>query len=313
MSTELSQALKEEFVTAKYLQVKDYLPFIAKDILLAGIREDLEDILSLADEDVCLKRAKFFDLNGVTVNDYKERVLELGPGRFAVLGVRFRGLRVEDCFVSAWPNFEISGHEEIEQLKDIVRREFAAFNPKWLSLFFRADKQWPGVSYQLDLVTVVGEVRELQKRAVSDDEIYLDQVHEVDFYDRYSQEYKKFHLEAPHLKFDVTKEVLADLEAAAEDSLLYKVMLNDQMIGVISGKRELRYGVNAVSIQEKLLFDGYRGRGYSQNFQTQFINQLDPEVDQIIWGTILAANTASLKSALATGRTPVEADFFFDL
>ena len=309
----LSPALRNSFITARQNLLRDNLPFICEEKLREGIEEELDEIIELSDLEKCQKGADFFDLPDMKAEHYQERLINIDSERAVLLGVRFRGLRIDECYVNTWANFEIKSEIEIEELKQVARREFACFHPKWISLSFAPDIDWAPMKYHIDLVTLVAEVSQLQKREVSDDEVYLELADNLDFYGQYSDEYKKFHLEKPHLKKEVTKETLADLEACAQDSLLYKVMKDNEMIGLMAARREAKYGENGVCIQEKFLFSGYRGLGLSDVFQTQFFQNLAADQEPIVWGTILHHNHGSLKSALRTGRRAVEADYFFDI
>lgn len=309
----LSKAQKDRFIAEKLSLVSIHLPFISAEKIRKYFADELEDILELSSDKVSKARAKFFDLSFVESSDYRETFIDLGDERGLILGVRFRGLDVSQCFVSAWPNYRIGTVAEVEEVKSIAKEVFRKFDLRWLSLSFDPRTTWEGLSYFIDLITVVGETKALQGRNLEDSDFFLDQVFDIDFYDRYSKEYKILHEEIPSFKNVVTKETISDLESSAEDSLLYKIMLGGEQVGVISGRREQKYGVRAICINEKLLFKDYRGKGNSLSCQQQFIEQLDGDEDILVWGTILASNKPSLKSALRTGRKAIEADFFFDL
>ena len=252
-------------------------------------------------------------MTGVIPEDFKERILSLGDGKEALVGIRFQGLNIKRPFVSVWLNYSDIDSTELKRIFKIIRNEFKVFNPLKIHLGHRPNMELQGIDYSLDDYILIGNLLNLKKEIFDTHNVSIEMAKELDFYDVYSREYDLFHKASPVLAGEVKKESFDDLKEVMDDSLLFKVMIDGSLAGVIAGRIEEKYGVRGICVLEKFLFSDYRNKGYGNIFQQLFINELATRDYKILWGNIFYQNYGSLKTALNTGRKIVETIYCFDL
>lgn len=310
----LSQDRKNVFILSRFNNLYPYLnEYGDAQTIKRGIEEDFDSLYELADMEICKKRHQFFALAGVSPEDYKERLLSLGDGKEAFVGIRFQGLNIKRPFVSVWLNFSDIDSRELKRILKIIKDEFQIFNPLKILLGLEPDLEFEGIDYYLDDYILIGNLLDLKKEIIDNRLVSIELATEMDFYEDYSREYDLFHKESPVLAGEVRKESFDDLKKAMDDSLLFKVMIDQKFVGVIAGRVEEKYGVKGICVLEKFLFSDFRNKGYGNIFQQLFINELAKRDYKILWGNIFHKNYGSLKTALGTGRKIVETIYCFDL
>ena len=266
---------KDAFVQARLNNLKPYIGSLEPvEVLKKGVEAHLDELLELGEISKCQKGADFFKLPGIQAEDFKERVISLEDGGEVLVGIRFRGLNTEEAFVHFWPNFSDFKRLDFMELRQIAKREFGKFSPKWFALALSPGRSFQGENYFEDLLTVLGEVK-LLSRDVFFEDVQIEQVSKVDFYGHYLDEYHRFHQSVPRLKKEVKPEKKEDLEISAKSGLLFKIHVGSKFAGIISGLEEKRFGISGVCVLEKFLFENFRAKGLSTGVQKLFINQLE--------------------------------------
>ena len=277
--------------------------------VLEGLREEINSLTELALPDVCIKRCEFFNLSGTKSEDYRERVIEVPGKGFLFVGIRFRGLDVTKPFVSVIPSFTTVAND-IGPIRELVREEFRVFRPLAFQLTLPPQYLEEGVGILEDRFTVVGKLESiLLGNPISGSKIELVAPSEIDFYEKYLREYSILHEQRPELKQEVSSETLDDLKESLESDLLFKIMVDDEFAGVISGTSRNYHGIKAASVLEELLFSAYRGKKLGVHVQHEFAKKLKGRF-KVLWGTISPKNQSSLKTALNNRREITETDYF---
>ncbi|MGE3609323.1 MAG: hypothetical protein AB7I27_07035 [Bacteriovoracaceae bacterium] len=274
-----------------------------------GLREEINSLTELALPDVCRKRCDFFKLSGTRPEDYRERIIEVPGKGFLLAGIRFRGLDVTKPFVSVIPSF-ITTENDLTLIKELIKEEFRVFRPQAFQLTLSPKYLRERVDILEDRFTVAGKIDSiLREKLCTEVKIELVATSEIDFYERYVQEYLVFHEQRPELKLEVRSESLDDLNESLKSNLLYKIMINDEFAGVIAGAISNYHGISGASVLEELLFSTFRGKKLGVHVQYEFAKKLKGRFE-VLWGTISPKNQSSLKTALKNQRKITETDYF---
>lgn len=271
------------------------------------VRMEIESLVDLAAPEVCLNRNNFFNVKGATSDDYRERILELNENNFLLAGIRFYGLDVTKPFVSVQASFTELNEDIISKISDLVRKDFSMFKPLSIHLTLPEDFKISVASMQIDRYTVVGVIDDLIQRELISipDSIELVALTDMEFYDDYLKEYELFHERVPILRSVVKTQSIDDFKEAIQEKLLYKIIINGSVAGLIAGLARDYYGLKGVNILEEILFDSFQGKGFGVYIQRAFTLKLKNRYS-ILWGTISDLNTPSLKTALKNGRHVME-------
>lgn len=284
-----------------------------KDKILSAIREEMESLTQLASIEVCVDRCNFFNLDKTSPEDYSEKILKLDERNFILAGIRFRGLDVKKPFIGVQISNSIVNESLIYQISELVKKEFAIFSPLAVQLKLPSNYPISMPNMKIDRHTVVGSIENLLAIELNQikDEIVLKPLHNTNFYDNYLKEYELFHQASPEFKFVVRAESLDDFQEAIKENLLFEIVINGKMGGIIAGSATDYYGVNAAYIVEEILYDPFRGKGFGAYIQKAFTKKLKGRFS-LLWGTISDLNYPSLKTALKNGRQVSEIDYFFE-
>ena len=261
--------------------------------------------LELAEPEVCRARHQAFGLPGTQPQDYAERLLSLpGQGRL-LAGIRFRNLDPD------FPFIELSGDLPLPELLarrteifTTLRQTFAVFRPRGLTLCLPAALAVPDARtwnlYLSGTPVAAGSWPDCELRRparILDQQAYL-------------AHYRRWARLQPVLSTWVGPEAEADLEAALEADLYFRLDVRGQPVGLIAGRAAAYYDREGVYLIEQLVFPEYQGRGYGRILQALFQQAIRTRFD-CIWGTIHSENTASLQTALACGRSISEREVFW--
>ena len=282
--------------------------------IVDSIFRELDELLELSLTEVCLKRFEFFKIPETSPDYFSERVISLNDSEFIIAGIRFRGLDVNQPFVSVIPSKADLKENDLDQICNLVRKEFASFNPRYVQMTSSPKSSLGKNRGSVDRYTVVGDMSMMLGNPIdgSNAVIELQAPEQIDFYDLYLQEYEIFHHQTPSLKLEVRAESLEDLKQSMSDGLLFKILINGTVAGVIAGLDRDYHGLNGVSILEEILFHQFRGRGHGVHIQRAFSNRIKAKAN-LLWGTISHMNEPSLRTALKNGRQITEVDYFFPL
>ncbi len=111
----------------------------------------------------------------------------------------------------------------------------------------------------------------------------------------------------------VAPETESSLAECAAAGALYRVFIDDVWAGVIAARPDSYRQWHGWLIVEEVLHPDFRGRRFAPAMQQAFLRQLDADRERFVFGTIAAANTASLKTSLRVGRHVVEIGSFVKL
>ena len=168
---------------------------------------------------------------------------------------------------------------------------FEIFQPNACSYWVRQDqnKQSGYVSQQ----RWVGHIDAMPK----DDEALF--VFEY-FEEWYQSEYHRFHQEKPELASLVPLTDRGLMIDSLEQGLLFGMKEAKETIGLIAGDRQTFMGKPSVYLNEILVAQSHRGKGYGHQLLARFVNRL--AADYFICH-IDAANITSTRTALRSGQT----------
>ena len=108
----------------------------------------------------------------------------------------------------------------------------------------------------------------------------------------------------------VAPETESSLAECAAAGALYRVFIDDVWAGVIAARPDSYRQWRGWLIVEEVLHRDFRGRHFAPAMQQAFLRQLSADREEFVFGTIAAANTASLKTSLRVGRHVVEIGSF---
>jgi GNAT superfamily N-acetyltransferase len=100
-------------------------------------------------------------------------------------------------------------------------------------------------------------------------------------------------------------ETREDLQALADQGLLFDVEVDGAWAGIVAAEPDARRGVRGATVIELILAHRFRRRGYGRHLSTLLARGVPLPDDQFLIGTIHADNTAAYRSALAAGRVDV--------
>lgn len=278
------------------------------DIVSQGIKDEIESLKELTCADVCRKRHQHFNLPKTKPEDFKERIIQLGENDFILAGIRFNGMDVTKPFVSVWSSTLELSELKIGGMRNIIRKEFSVFDPYAFQMRLPSSMAVP-MDSEADRFVIAGLIEEME--GLSSSGIVLETPKEIDFYEKYKDEYELFHQMHPALAREVKREDKIDLQDALRKNLLFTIYIDGTFAGLIAGYESDYNGIKGVCILEELLFHSYRGKGYGPQIQNAFANKLRGKY-KILWGTISAKNAPSLKTALSNRRKVIETDYFFN-
>ncbi|TVQ32044.1 MAG: hypothetical protein EA376_06890 [Phycisphaeraceae bacterium] len=135
----------------------------------------------------------------------------------------------------------------------------------------------------------------------------------IDFYDEYAAHYLQARHERPEIAHAIPVESREAMRGYLAEGLLFRVLIDGRMGGVMAGKRTHFAGMHGYIVQEKFLYPEYRGQRLASAAQRRFVRALDASDQQLLFGFIHPRNVWSLKAAAKDGRVDVGGYSFFRL
>jgi hypothetical protein len=123
---------------------------------------------------------------------------------------------------------------------------------------------------------------------------------------------REFHHDNPDLKWKVTLNSKETMNESFEQGLLFFAKINNEKIGLIAAIRENFLGRPGIYFNEIFISKKWREKGLAKIVQRQFLEEVCCD-NEVIWGTIDAANSPSYRTALSNGRIPIRYESFFEL
>jgi hypothetical protein len=265
---------------------------------------DFESLNSLQTKEA---RAEFFAVPGATALDYAEKFIELDPTRKVVCGIRHKGGNVGYPFVELKVNFKAGKEELLEIYHEYLSAHFLKFSPKHLKFWSSEPAgDFIGNTY----VAGESEFYGVLDNGPNDFEFIVPT--DDSYYEWYEKQYQEFHREQPELSAKVPVNDPSTMQESVEQGLLATVYLDGKKVGLIAAENSDLLGVKGLYFNEILIDQKFRGLGYGQFIQRQFVKMFCPG-PVLVWGTIDWQNKSSLKTALNNGRKIIRVENFVEL
>lgn len=281
---------------------------------VVAIKELRDEIMTEWDElnsnEVMKSRHDYFQIPKTSISDYSERLLDLGEEKKVIYGIRHMGGNRDVPFIQLKSNFTIKDSKEAFQIYQCLKDELKVFKPLFLSFWssIKMDVDFIGSTY---LVTTARKTKELPSWS-SEKSLKFQKVTDDSYYDWYKNGYEKFHYKNPELEKKVTLNSIDSMNDSREQGLLYKVYIEGEKIGLISGERTSLLGHQGIYFHEIFIDEKWRGKGLAKAIQRKFLT-LNAQDDDFIWGTIDDSNLPSYKTALSNGRKPIRYECFIKI
>ena len=247
-----------------------------------------------------------FSVPDTTPDDYSERLIEVGPERHVICGIRHLNLNPKHPFIQLRANFTLSKTTEIQHIFSCIQDHFAVFDPQFVAV----DAPQP-------IGSTIAQVHMVQRAAViqamppwpAEAVVEIEKVTNESYFETYRREYERFNQHHPHLAELVPINPPELMEASRDAGLLYAMHIDGQQAGLIAAAESDFLGHPGLYFNEIVVWGPHTGKGYAKALQRRFILQR-ASPDAIVWGTIHTQNLPSLKTALANKRRPIRYESF---
>ncbi|MEV3905772.1 hypothetical protein AB0K11_25920 [Mycobacterium sp. NPDC050551] len=235
-------------------------------------------------------------LPGISPGEFAHRLV--GSSRGALLGgIRFRGRDI------ARPFIEVVAHdfEDLDDLRDCVRSEWAAFAPGALRLY-AAPGRLTGARVVTDLTVHAARCRDM---AAADGRVELDRFATGDEAVRLvARAYRGLASTDPALRRNIFPADAEALTAWCAAGRAHAVRAGGRTVGLLAVAPGRVHWLEGDEIQEEVIDPEHVGRGYAASAQARWA-RLHGAPDRLLLGTIDRLNTASRRTALRAGRPAV--------
>ncbi len=224
----------------------------------------------------------------------------------AMFSMRFEGGDPTKPFVDATPMTRSPQPGDLPALAATARELYGMHNPRYLRLW-SADSELPGT--QPDRRFLAAPIRELRPTDVPAG-LQLKPTSTVDHYTEAEQAYADVDADHPHHVEEASIQDREDLQEAADEGLLFDVTVHDEWAGYAAAiiKPEDSLGLPAYVVRDLILTKKHRGNAYGPHLSRLLAAAL-PNPNNILIGTIHAANQGARTAALRAGRHEIGAWF----
>ena len=274
---------REKLIDAgvKYIYQLDDFP---RALVKNQIGQELDAILDLNQPEILDKRLEYFGIG--KASDYLHHWLETDEG-YVLAGIRHLGGNKEKPFVYIWSSFRI---KNIDIVIENIKSYFKKFNPKSYNFWTRPDCNV--FDFPIIQQRFIARIQEMKKYDLSLDKC-------LDFYNWYKSEYEKFHKSNPKYIDRITVNSRETMEDCLNENLLFLLRSGDRKVGLIAGTNEIFLDKPAIYLDEILIAQEYRGKGYAKKLLGSFISLLNAEY---FICHIDIDNVPSTKTALRSGQ-----------
>ncbi len=279
--------------------------------LLAEIDADLQKGTDAAFAERFLNHCP---VDGASVTDYMIKHIEIEPGFDVLAGIRFRGLDLNRPFVAILHrsrSFDSEPH--LRKIMTVLKDEFAVFKPKAV-LFYQSshDKTLPLREGDKDKRILMGVLEDIASIPVTAD-ISIVKAAELDFYDRYRDEYAVVSQLTPDYFRAETAEREEDMEDCVKNHLTYKVYIGGEFAGVFIVTESTFLGTKGFYVIENLLFEKFRGKKHSPSLQSTVAKELLSFGGKVLFGSIYPTNYPSYNAALSSKRIDIGGNYMITI
>lgn len=282
---------KQKFIDTgtKFIYELDQYP---RSSVKKQIAKEFDEILELNDPGILQKRSEYFGVGKAT--DYLNKVIKTKEGD-VVAGIRHLGGDKNKPFVFVWPSFQIFS---IRQLAEDIRPHFEIFNPDCYSYWSRPDCNKS--NEQVFQQKFVGRIDDMIKNSAPLRRL-------ENYYEWYKSEYAKFHREKPEYVNRVSINSKETMDKSLNDNLLFFYVQYENKIGLIAGETDIFLEKPAIYLNEILISQNHRGKGYATMLLASFTRILDAEY---FICDIDSDNIPSTKTAFRSGQKPFSQEIF---
>ena len=264
------------------------------------------------------QRFSKFKIYGTQINDYKARLIQSDLGDM-ITGIRFVGgdLTKPAVFIIL-KDFELVYAKDIQQITHLIKSEYRAFRPQRMRWFSTKDES-ALIEYNSflkgDLFLISNFISDLKKQPEPEHytELELKQTQSGSWYSKYQKEYEIIHNENPFAIEMGQAETKTKMQDLADKGLLFEAYRKNDFVGIIAVDRQRSWFLDGYVVMEELLFQPFRTQKLASAMQRHLINQLDGDLNQMLYGTIHYDNLSSLKTAYRCGRKYCGMYIFSDL
>ena len=248
--------------------------------------------------------ARHCPIPGTKPSEYAPRLLSLGSECQVIAGIHFRGGELTFPFV------DVSAETEplpLDAAVELLSKEFRNFEPRALRVWRSAEESAPEGGED-DFVIRTAPLRELLSapRLAGSERIRLEPDPELTSYEEYRALYE---ISAPKSS-RVSPETRSSLRRCVEQGAFFHVSVDATPAGFMAARPEAYRWWKGWVIVEEILHPDFRGQGLGAAMQQKFLDELDPERGEAVFGTIAADNLPSLKTSERVGRRSVEVGSF---
>ena len=238
---------------------------------------------------------------------YQEYLVDTSFGK-VIMGIRHKGLEKTLPFINIKTSFPLKTKEQVLEIYEPFKKYFDAFKPRWL----RIDSKTESLGDITGQIDMVGKISDYLKTKHNENEIDLEMVKDESYYSWYKNEYVAFHQLRSEIAQDVTLNSLEIMNESMREGLLFWILKNDERIGLIAGVSGPYLGHEGLYFNEILIANKHWRKGYAKAAQKKFVLE-NANNKTLIWGTIDKSNPASLRTALANGRSATKYELFICL
>lgn len=320
LDSEVSARLLEQSLSEIHPALTRWL---SREVLASNLHAHLAALVEHAgDLGRGRKQAAKHAVAGADAADYLPRLLRIPGDRWAVASPKFVADTLEFPYIVVWMRtFALDTPEVILATAAAADDAFAALKAERISLYQSgppgADsplRTTPRLSpYKRYLVAPSRQLVEAPPPPLADRLQVTPAEDLATFYDDYARMYDEFHADVPELRDHVRKETPADMQRFMEEGEMRLVWIDGRLAGVMAASPEVENGLRGWCMKERVLGREYRGAGFGPAALWAFIRSLPLEPDDMLWGTIVPENHASMRSALKLGRVDTGGYFWVDM
>jgi hypothetical protein len=253
-------------------------------------------------------------VEGASVDDYMIRHIEIEPGFDVLAAIRFRGLDLSRPFVAILHRTRsFENDAQLRSAMHSLRDAFAVFAPQAV-LFYQSSQNDTLLLQQedVDKRILMGRVADIAAIPVVKG-LSITKALELDFYDRYKNEYDIVSKLTPDYLRTETAEREKDMERYVKDNLTYKIFIDEEFAGVFIVSENTFLGANGSYVIENLLFEKFRGKKLADSVQSLVAQELLALGGKVLFGSIYPSNLPSYRAALRSHRVDIGGNYMVSI
>jgi hypothetical protein len=282
-----------------------------RDEVLSNLAEEIDsDITKGTNPEFAEGFRNLCPVAGTSINDYMIRHVEIEPGFDILAGIRFRGLDLDRPFVAILHRTRsFADVSELRTTMNCLQKVFSVFAPKAV-LFYHSSQNDTLILQQedVDKRILMGSIADIAAIPVMNG-LSITKALELDFYDRYKDEYAIVSKLTPDYLRTETAEREEDMERYVKDDLTYKIFIGEEFAGVFIVSESTFLGASGYYVIENLLFEKFRGKKLADAVQSLVAKELLAKGGKVLFGSIYPSNLPSYRAALRSHRVDIGGNY----